>query len=72
MTIEIIDKMRNPLTNVMYRLNQARKKNLSINQVTQVLSNIKIVNQVFNNFTELYGSRWKAIQKINKIYGLSF
>jgi len=65
---EIINKMVYPFTNVIYRFNQGKKKNLSLNQVIQVSSNIKIVYQIFYNFKELYGSHWKAIQKISELY----
>jgi hypothetical protein len=68
MTTEIIEKMVYPFTNVIYRFNQGRKRNFSIKQVILVTLNIKIVAQIFNNFTRLYGSRWKAIQKINELY----
>jgi hypothetical protein len=68
MMTEIIKKMVYPLNNVIYRFNQGRKKNLSLNQVIQVISNVKMVYQIFNNFAEMYGSRLKAIQKINKLF----
>ncbi|KPA15434.1 hypothetical protein MHK_004353 [Candidatus Magnetomorum sp. HK-1] len=68
MNFEIIDPILSPFRSIIYRYNATRNKNFSINQVLQVTYNFKVCYQIFNNFTELYGSRWKAIQKINQIY----
>jgi len=70
MNIEVFNQFLSPFQSIIYRYNASRNKNLSLSQVLYVTSNYKLVYQVFNNFTELYGSRLKAIQKINEIYNV--
>ncbi len=51
------------------RIGAYRKKGISLTQLSILFSNSKVLAQNMRNFTELYGSRWKAIQKMNEIIG---
>ncbi len=46
-----------------------KKKNISLAHAPMLMAHSRVLSQNMKNFTELYGSRWEAIKKMNQIIG---
>lgn len=65
----ILESTLNTVSDLFARIEAAKKKDISMTQLPIIFSNSKVLIQVLKNFTELYGSRWEAIKKMDKIMG---
>jgi len=72
MNIEKFDQFLSPFKNLIYRYKTTLNKNFTSHHILQIPLNMKLCYQIFNNFTELYGSRLKAVQKINDICNVKY
>jgi hypothetical protein len=54
---------------LLARIEAYQKKDISLTQFPMLLSNRKVLAQNMKNFTDLYGSRWEAIKKMDAIIG---
>ena len=55
--------------NLYARIRSYKRKNISPAQIPMLIAHRKVLAQNMRNFTELYGSPWKALLKMNQITG---
>ena len=65
----VLERTFHAVSDLVARIKAAKKKDISLPQLAIICSNAKVFIQVLRNFTELYGSRWEAIKKMDKIMG---